>query len=84
VTFTVITREARDASGEIHDRMPVFLTPDVRAEWLSAEKLTDEEFALAMLKHASAAIAKTITTYPVSRRVNDVRALTRADTEYGE
>lgn len=26
--FVVITREARDASGEVHDRMPAFLTPD--------------------------------------------------------
>jgi putative SOS response-associated peptidase YedK len=79
VTFTIITREARDASGEIHDRMPVFLTPDVRDEWLSPEKLTDKESALAMLEHASAAIAKTITTYPVSRRVNNVRTLDRRD-----
>ncbi len=79
VTFTIITREARDASGEIHDRMPVFLTPDVRDQWLSVEKLTGKESALAMLEDASAAIAKTITTYPVSRRVNNVRTLTRTD-----
>ncbi|WP_315108554.1 SOS response-associated peptidase family protein [Microbacterium paraoxydans] len=26
--FVVITREARNASGEVHDRMPAFLTPD--------------------------------------------------------
>ena len=24
VTFTIVTREARDAGGEVHDRMPVF------------------------------------------------------------
>ncbi|WKK72218.1 SOS response-associated peptidase [Rathayibacter oskolensis] len=35
VSFTIITREARDASGDVHDRMPVFLTPDVRDEWLN-------------------------------------------------
>ncbi|TFD50746.1 hypothetical protein E3T43_17750 [Cryobacterium sp. Hh7] len=29
ISFTIITRAARDASGEIHDRMPVFMTPDV-------------------------------------------------------
>ena len=28
VSFTIITREARDAGGEVHDRMPVFLTED--------------------------------------------------------
>ncbi len=26
--FVVVTREARDAGGEVHDRMPAFLTPD--------------------------------------------------------
>ena len=29
VSTAIITREARDASGEVHDRMPVFLEPDV-------------------------------------------------------
>ena len=27
--FVVVTREARDASGDVHDRMPAFLTPDL-------------------------------------------------------
>ncbi|TFB53436.1 hypothetical protein E3N94_14715 [Cryobacterium sp. Sr3] len=30
---------ARDASGEIHDRMPVFLTPDVWDQWLRPRKI---------------------------------------------
>ncbi len=38
--YVVITREARDASGEVHDRMPAFLTPDLVDEWLSSESLT--------------------------------------------
>lgn len=38
--FVVITREARDASGEVHDRMTAFLTPDTWDAWLTPEKLT--------------------------------------------
>lgn len=33
-----LTREARDASGEVHDRMPAFLTPDTWDAWLTPEK----------------------------------------------
>jgi putative SOS response-associated peptidase YedK len=73
LSMTVITREARDASGEIHERMPVFLTPDVRDDWLRPGTLTAKEPMLAMLDRASLAMAKTMTTYPVSRRVNSVR-----------
>lgn len=79
ITFTVITREARDASGQIHDRMPVFLTDDVRDEWLSTEKVSNKDATVAMLDHTSQAVAKSITTYPVSRRVNNVRTLSRTD-----
>lgn len=32
VTFTIITREARDAAGDVHDRMPAFLEEDLMAE----------------------------------------------------
>ena len=38
--FVVVTREARDASGEIHDRMPAFLTRDLWDDWLNPSSLT--------------------------------------------
>jgi putative SOS response-associated peptidase YedK len=79
VSFTIITREARDASGEVHDRMPVFLTPDVRDAWLSPEPLTSSEEMLATLDRASVAVASTITAYPVDRRVNNARTVDRHD-----
>ena len=79
ITFTIITRAARDASGEIHDRMPVFLTPDVWDQWLCPEKITDKEEALSMLDRSSIAIAKTVTAYPVARTVNNVRTLDSED-----
>ena len=79
ISFAIITRAARDASGEIHDRMPVFLTPDVWEQWLRPEKITDKEEDLSMLDRSSIAIAKTVTAYPVARRVNYVRTLNRED-----
>lgn len=64
ISFTIITRAARDASGEIHDRMPVFITPDVWDQWLSPEKISDKEDDLSMLDRSSVAVAKTVTAYP--------------------
>ncbi|MWV51184.1 SOS response-associated peptidase [Rathayibacter sp. VKM Ac-2803] len=79
VSFTIITREARDASGDVHDRMPVFLTPDVRDEWLDPTPLASTEEMLATLDRASVAVAATITAYPVDRRVNNSRTVDRHD-----
>lgn len=79
ITFTIITRAARDESGEIHDRMPVFLTPDVWEQWLQPEKISDKEEALSTLDRSSIAVAKTATAYPVARRVNNVRTLDSED-----
>ncbi|SEB56476.1 Putative SOS response-associated peptidase YedK [Paramicrobacterium humi] len=73
ITFTIITRAARDASGEIHDRMPVFLTADAWDQWIAPEKIKDSAEALATLDASSSAIASTMTTYPVDRKLNNVR-----------
>ena len=45
LTVSIITREARDASGEVHDRMPVFLEPGVFDRWLSPAKIDCEHWA---------------------------------------
>ena len=79
ISFTIITRAAQDASGEIHDRMPVFLTPGVWGQWLSPEKISDKEEALSMLDRSSVAVAKTVTAYPVARTVNNVRTADNED-----
>ncbi|CAN5241984.1 SOS response-associated peptidase [soil metagenome] len=82
VSTAIITREARDASGEVHDRMPVFLTPDVYDEWLNPHKLATEEekqHTLAMLEAVSGEVASTITTYEVGRRVNNSRTVDPTD-----
>jgi putative SOS response-associated peptidase YedK len=76
VSTAIITREARDASGEVHDRMPVFIGDDLYDEWLNPAKLAtdpEREHLLALLHEASGTIASTITTYEVDRRVNSSR-----------
>lgn len=74
VRFAIITREARDASGEIHDRMPAFLTADTWDAWLSPGDLNDPAEAIDILTSASETVASTITTFPVSKAINNVRA----------
>lgn len=75
VSCSIITREARDASGEVHDRMPAFLTDDVWNEWLAGtlESEADQQHMLDLLHDVSGGVASTITTYRVSRRINNSR-----------
>jgi putative SOS response-associated peptidase YedK len=81
VSTAIVTREARDASGEIHDRMPVFLDRSEWDEWLNPATLDaaamDE--TVARLATVSERIAATITEYEVDRRVNDSRAVEPGD-----
>jgi putative SOS response-associated peptidase YedK len=82
VSTAIITREARDASGGVHDRMPVFLIPDVYDEWLNPAKLeteTDRDHVLSLLEVISDRVASTITTYEVDRRVNNSRTVDPQD-----
>lgn len=83
--FVVVTREARDASGEVHDRMPAFLDDELLDRWLAPEPLTvpgDSDASRArrhemldLLDHSSTEIARTIRTYEVDRKVNSTRAV---------
>lgn len=78
-TFTIITRTGEDAAGQVHDRMPVFLSPSAWDRWLTPGKVTDKEAMLDMLEEESRSVASALTTYPVSRAVNNVRTLDRTD-----
>lgn len=81
--FVVVTREARDASGEVHDRMPAFLSRDLWDDWLSPASLTVDGDSAASksnrlelldeLDASSSAIAETMRTHEVDRRVNNSR-----------
>lgn len=80
-TFTIITRTGEDAAGEVHDRMPVFVTPASWNTWLAPEKLEKDQVGdvLDLLDVESRAVASTLRTRPVSRAVNNVRTLDRRD-----
>lgn len=81
LSTAIITRPARDASGTIHDRMPVFLGSDVWAEYLDPDKLGDaeKEHMLGLLTDESDRMAAAITTYEVDRKVNFVRSVDPSD-----
>lgn len=73
LTYTIITREARDASGAIHDRMPTFVQPDLWADWLNPAKLDNKDEMTALLTASSDAVAQTIATHRVDRQVNSTQ-----------
>ncbi|MEU8341335.1 Putative SOS response-associated peptidase YedK [Actinomadura meyerae] len=68
-TCTVITTDAPDDLGRIHDRMPMIVERDRWDAWLDPE-LTDTEQVRGLLVPA---MAGTMDAYPVSKAVNSVR-----------
>ncbi|WP_158866135.1 SOS response-associated peptidase [Leifsonia sp. AG29] len=81
LSTAIITRPARDASGEIHDRMPVFLERSVWERYLDPAKLDDpgKEGMVRFLAAESDKVAASITSYEVDRRVNNSRTIDPAD-----
>ena len=84
ISFTVATREASDASGQVHDRMPVFLQKDHWAEWLNPAKsgspeATDAGALQSIMDESSLAVAATLTTHAVDRKLNNTRTVDRHD-----
>lgn len=51
-TTTVLTTRAEDSLGQIHDRMPLMLSPDKYAEWLDPTH-SDRDSLLALLEPAA-------------------------------
>lgn len=68
-TCTVITTDAPDDLGRIHDRMPMIVERDRWDAWLDPE-LTDTEQVRGLLVPA---MAGTMDAFPVSKAVNSVR-----------
>jgi putative SOS response-associated peptidase YedK len=68
-TCTVLTTEAEDDVGHIHDRMPLMVQPDRRAAWLDPE-LSDKDDLLALLVPAAPG---QLEAFPVSTLVSNVR-----------
>lgn len=72
VSTAIITTEAADAGGEVHDRMPVFLRPEHWDAWLSQTPLesADKPQMLDLLRQASGETSPMMVTHPVSPQVN--------------
>ncbi len=84
LSFTIATREAADASGQVHDRMPVFLQSDTWADWLNPSPAgtsgsTDSGALMAMMEESSLAVAATLQTHLVDRKLNNARTVDRCD-----
>jgi putative SOS response-associated peptidase YedK len=69
LTCAVITTEATDDVGHVHDRMPTLVTPDRFAAWLNPG-LTAAEEARSLLVPATVG---SLAARPVSNAVNNVR-----------
>ncbi|HJV14926.1 MAG TPA: SOS response-associated peptidase, partial [Propionibacteriaceae bacterium] len=67
-TCSVITTQATDAAGHIHDRMPMVITREAIDAWLDPE-ITDPERALELLEVTE---ASALEAYAVSTDVNSV------------
>jgi putative SOS response-associated peptidase YedK len=68
-TCSVITTDATDAAGHIHDRMPMVISRDAMDAWLDPN-LTDPKEALELLAVTE---ADQLEAYPVSSAVNSVQ-----------
>ena len=68
-TSTIITTQAEDSVGQIHDRMPMVIEPARWTDWLEPAN-SDKADLLALLAPATAG---GLATYPVSTAVNSVR-----------
>lgn len=67
-TFTVITGDSSGVSADIHDRMPVWLSPGQAEAWLKADADADDAMAMLLASEPPAMEA-----YRVSRAVNTPR-----------
>ena len=68
-TCTVLTTEAEDSVGKIHDRMPLMVEPDRWESWLDPE-VTSKDDLLSLLVPAAPG---RLEAYPVSPLVSNVR-----------
>ncbi len=67
-TCTVLTTEATDEVGRIHDRMPLLVTPDRRDAWLDPQTPKDQLPALLVPAQQGG-----LEAFPVSTAVGNVR-----------
>ena len=68
-SFTIVTTAANPLLAEIHDRMPVILSPDHWPLWLGEEPADPEELKALLVPYP----AEGLTIWPVDKRVSDVK-----------
>lgn len=68
-SFTIITTRANDLCAEVHNRIPVILSPEMWPGWL-AEEPADEPLLKSMLAPYP---AERMTMWPVDERVGNVK-----------
>ncbi|MBV9379662.1 MAG: SOS response-associated peptidase [Streptosporangiaceae bacterium] len=71
-TAAIITTDAPDEAGKIHDRMPMVIARDRWADWLDPAN-NDKELLQATPLPAASPQAGGLTSHPVSTAVNSVR-----------
>ncbi len=71
LSMAIITRDAHVAPGEVHDRMPVCLTPESYNDWLGGH--LDAEELLKLLDRSSLEVAHRLEAYQVSKDANSVK-----------
>jgi putative SOS response-associated peptidase YedK len=69
---SIITTDATDEIGKIHDRTPMVIAPDDWADWLDPAN-NEKEHLLATMRPATAAGFGTLTSHRVATTVNSVR-----------
>jgi putative SOS response-associated peptidase YedK len=69
---SIITTQATDDIGQIHDRTPMVITPESWADWLDPAN-NERESLLAVMRPATTSGSGGLTSYPVSTAVNTVR-----------
>ncbi|WP_066522409.1 SOS response-associated peptidase [Curtobacterium ammoniigenes] len=75
LSLAIVTRDAHVAPGEVHDRMPAFLTPASYDAWLDcSEAGPSSDELLAMLDSESRSVAGELDQYEVSRAVNNAKS----------
>jgi putative SOS response-associated peptidase YedK len=72
-TASIITTEATDDVGEIHNRMPMIIEPDLWADWLDPDTGHQAGESSQLQAAMVPAMKGAMTSYPVSTAVNFVR-----------
>ena len=65
-TFTILTTTPNELISELHDRMPVILSPDAYDDWLDPEPLAVDRMRELTAPHPSEGME----AYPISTHVN--------------